>query len=153
MAARLDTVCRQICNLSDWRISNLQLQKILYLAQMYYMGRNNSRRLVDTFFEAWDYGPVAPDLYHKVKLFGSDPVEDIFYQARVFRDDDDRKLVLDEVCADLLKRTPGELVDLTHWEDGAWARHYRPGVKRIPIPDSDIYREYNDRVRRFGSAA
>jgi uncharacterized phage-associated protein len=153
MPARLDTVSKLICERSDWRISNLQLQKILYMAQMYYMGLNNGRRLVDARFEAWDYGPVVPELYHKVKIFGSDPVGDVFYEARVFRPDDDRKIALDEVCDDLLKKRPGELVDLTHWEHGAWARHYIPGMKGITIPDTDIYREYNERVERFGAAA
>jgi uncharacterized phage-associated protein len=150
MPARLDTVSKYICERSGWRTSNLQLQKILYMAQMYYMGQHEGRRLVDTGFEAWDYGPVSPALYHRVKDFGSSPVQDVFTRARVFRDDDDRKAALDEVCAGLLKKRPGELVDLTHWEDGAWARHYLPGVKGIPIPDRDIYREYNDRVAAFG---
>lgn len=118
---------------------------------MYFMGKHEGLRLVDASFEAWDYGPVVPLLYHRVKAFGSDPVQDVFGDARVFRDDDDRKVALDEVCDDLLKRKPGELIDLTHWERGAWARHYIPGLKGIPIPDADIYREYNDRVRTFGS--
>jgi uncharacterized phage-associated protein len=149
MAARLDTVGKYICEKSGWRISNLQLQRILYMAQMYYMGQHEGRRLVDADFEAWDYGPVAPALYHRVKDFGSGPVQDVFMHARVFRDTDERKAALDEMCADLLKRRPGELVDLTHWKYGAWAKHYSPG-KGIPIPDADIYREYNDRVGKFG---
>jgi uncharacterized phage-associated protein len=151
MPARLDTVCQYICDKSGWRISNLQLQKILYMAQMYYMGQHEGRRLVDTDFEAWDYGPVSPALYHRVKDFGAGPVLDVFMHARVFRDGDNRKAALDEVGADLLKRRPGELVDLTHWENGAWAKHYIPGVRGIPIPDADIYREYNDRIAEFGT--
>lgn len=88
MAARLDTVAKFICEKGDWCLSNLKLQKILYMSQMYYMGKNNGARLVDTSFEAWDYGPVSPALYHRVKAFGSSPVQDIFYDARHFGKDD-----------------------------------------------------------------
>lgn len=151
MAARLDTVSQYICEKSGWRVTNLQLQKILYLSQMVYMGTHGGRRLVDAAFEAWDYGPVSPSLYHRVKAFGSDPISDVFPNARVFADDDDRKATLESICDDLLMRRPGELVQLSHWEGGAWAKHYIPGRRGIPIPDDDIFREYNDRIRVFGN--
>ena len=147
MVARLDTVARFICKKGGWKVSNLSLQKILYMAQLYYMGKNSGNKLVDTKFEAWDYGPVSPDLYHRAKIFGSSPVDDVFFNARVFSSDDPRKAILDEVCDDLLKMSPGELVNITHWEKGAWAKHYVPGTRGIPIPDQDIYREYKDRLK------
>ena len=53
-----------------WCVSNLKMQKILYLAHLDYMGKNNER-LVESSFEAWDYGPVQPELYHKLKRFGA----------------------------------------------------------------------------------
>ena len=36
--ARLDSVAKFICESGGWGVSNLQLQKIIYMAQMYYMG-------------------------------------------------------------------------------------------------------------------
>jgi uncharacterized phage-associated protein len=153
MAARLDSVCKYICERGGWRLSNLQLQKILYMAQMYFMGLNEGARLVDTRFEAWNYGPVSPTLYHKVKAFGSDPIKDVFFEARNFSKDDERRLVLNEVCDDLLSKRPGELVNITHWDSGAWAKHYVPDARGIEIPDKDIFREYRDRVQQFGNKA
>jgi uncharacterized phage-associated protein len=146
MTARLDSVCKYICERGSWRVSNLQLQKLLYMAQMVYMGRNEGARLVDTNFQAWDYGPVSPELYSKARSFGASPVEDVFPNARVFNAGDSRRVVLDEVCDALLKLSPGQLVEMTHWEKGAWAKHYVPGAKYIPIPDPDIAREYADRI-------
>lgn len=62
----------------DWSISNLEMQKILYIAHMYYMGKFGAR-LISTPFEAWDYGPVHPELYHKLKRFGARKVRDVFW--------------------------------------------------------------------------
>jgi len=147
MAARLDSVCKFICERGDWKVTNLQLQKILYLAQMVYMGQNDGRRLADASFEAWDYGPVEPSVYRKVRMFGAGAIQDVFHEARPFKDTDDRKALLVQICDDLLPRKAGELVEITHWKDGAWARHYESGIRGIPIPDADIAAEYNDRIR------
>jgi uncharacterized phage-associated protein len=150
MTARLDSVCKFICEQGDWKVSNLRLQKILYMAQMYHMGLNDGARLVDSEFQAWDYGPVCPSLYRRAKAFGSSPLRDIFFEARGFRDGDPRKKLLVDVCKDLLKKPPGALVEITHWEEGAWAKNYVPKVLGVPIPDEDIVQEYHDRVKRLG---
>ncbi len=146
MAARLESVAKFICERGRWRVTNLQLQKLIYMAQMMYLGRHGAR-LADADFEAWDYGPVEPELYHKVKMFGSEPIEDVFLHARRFADDDPRRKTLIEVCDSLLRKRPGELVDITHWSGGAWAKHYVPGSRGISIPDRDITREYRDRLK------
>lgn len=148
MAARLDSVCRYICEKGGWKVSNLQLQKILYMAQMVHMGRNAGSRLVDADFEAWDYGPVEPSLYRKVRKFGAGAIQNVFTEARRFKQDDPRRAVLDEVCDVLLKKSPGALVNITHWQGGAWAKHYVPGHLGISIPDEDIAAEYRDRIER-----
>lgn len=148
MAARLDSVCKYICDRGGWKVTNLQLQKLLYMAQMLHMGRFDGARLVEANFEAWDYGPVAPSLYHKVKMFGDTPIDDVFLAARPFKDDDHRRPIMDEVCDKLLSKRPGELVDITHWSEGAWAKNYVPGARGIPIPDDDIASEYHARLSR-----
>jgi uncharacterized phage-associated protein len=77
------------------------------MAQMYHMGRNRGARLVDTDFEAWDYGPVSPALYRKARMFGASPIQDVFYEARKFKDDDQRRKDLEQVCNELLPLRPG----------------------------------------------
>ncbi len=145
MTARLDSVCKVICQEGGWKVSNLQLQKILYVSQMLYMGQNDGKRLVDANFEAWDYGPVEPSLYRKVRMFGGRPIEDVFYEARPFKDDDTRLAFIKDGCAALLPLRPGQLVDITHWSKGAWANNYVPGIRGIKIPDQDIIAEYRKR--------
>lgn len=145
MAARLDTVAKFVCEQSGWQISNLSLQKMLYLAQVEYHGEHAGERIVDTAFEAWNLGPVSPELYRKVKIFGADSVRDVFYDARRFREDDIRRSKLVDVCQRYLGKTPGELVKITHWDFGAWASKYEPNVRGIQITDADIAREYRNR--------
>lgn len=152
MAARLDSVAKYVCEAGDWRVTNLQLQKIMYLAQMLYMGDHDGERLFDGSFEAWDYGPVEPTLYRKVKRFGADPIEDVFWNAREFADKSLRLAFLEDACPQLLKYSPRELVGITHWDGGAWAGLYEPGARGISIPDEAILAEYRARTREEKTA-
>lgn len=54
-------------------ITPLKLQKLLYYAHGYYSGAYGSP-LIDEAFEAWQYGPVAPSIYHEFKEFGNEPI-------------------------------------------------------------------------------
>lgn len=145
-AARLDSVAKFICEKGRWQVSNLQLQKLIYLSQMMHMGKHNGARLVEADFQAWDYGPVIPQLYSKVRMFGAGPIKDVFFTARPFKQDDVRRQTLDRVCGQLLSFKPAQLVDMTHFPQGAWAKHYVPGVRGITIPDEDIRAEYQLRL-------
>lgn len=146
MTARLDSVCKFICEQGDWEVSNLQLQKILYMAHMYYMGRHGGALLTSAKFQAWDYGPVEPSVYKKVRMFGSGPIQDVFYEARAFKENDERRIDLKEVCDALLPMRAGALVDITHWPNGAWAKNYVAGLRAIEIPNCDIIDEYRARI-------
>ena len=144
-AARSDSVCKFICELGDWTVSNLQLQKVLYIAQMCYLGVKGER-LTEVGFEAWDYGPVAPKVYNQVRMFGSHAIKNVFYSALPFAEDSERKQMISDVCRDLLPLRPGALVEITHWEGGAWAKTYVPGQKGLRIADSAIIDEYKARI-------
>lgn len=146
MAARSDSVCRFICETGDWRITNLQLQKILYIAQMAYLGIEGER-LADLSFEAWDHGPVAPRVYRQVRMFGAAPIGDVFSDARPFAANSKRKEMLTNACRDLIPLRPGQLVEITHWDGGAWAACYEPRAKGTRIPDQAIIREYKARIK------
>jgi uncharacterized phage-associated protein len=139
------SAARRVCERSNWRVTNLALQKILYLSHMIYMGSGDGSRLIDGRFEAWDYGPVEPDIYHKVKFLGDQPIPDVFFGCQNL-DGTKEAETLDDVGKFLLMKSPGELVAMTHWKNGAWAKNYRPGVHGIVIPDRDIIAEYHARV-------
>ena len=73
MTITAQSAASRACCRSGWSLSNLELQKILYVGQMLYLGRYNEP-LVNEVFEAWDYGPVLPTIYHSAKMFGRSPV-------------------------------------------------------------------------------
>ncbi len=130
---------------SDWALSNLPLNKILYLAHMISLGKYGVP-LVSENFEAWDYGPVLPTVYHEAKVFGSDPIRDIFFGVPSAEPASEARDLIASVVDATKNKTPGELVAFTHWENGAWAKYYRPGVRGIVIPNDDILEEYRERT-------
>ncbi len=129
---------------AHWKLSNLQIHKILYLADMNFVGQTGSR-LIDEFFEAWDYGPVVPSLYHSMKIFGAKPVTDIFWNSISITGSAEAK-ILDRALAALKEKSAGQLVENTHWSGGAWAKNYRPGARGIKIPTKDMIDEYRART-------
>jgi len=139
------SAAKKVCELRNWRASNLEIQKILYLAHLMALGRSNGAQgLVSEKFQAWDYGPVLPGLYHRAKAFGSGPVQNVFqiYQLPTGA----QAAIIEETVKALAGKSAGELVAITHWEKGAWAKNYVPGATGIVIPDTDILDEYRLRV-------
>lgn len=134
-----------ICRQSGWTTTQLAVQKILYLAHMVHLGRHHVP-LVHGQFQAWDYGPVHPVLYRRVKAFGAKPIPNVFHGRPDVPEQEAN--TLREACSELLDKTPAQLVRNTHWPDGAWAACYVPGARNVPIPNSAIIDEYEKRVGR-----
>lgn len=138
------SVAKKMGEVSGWKLTHLAMQKLCYIAHMAYLGEHDGEPLVFGNFEAWEYGPVHPQLYHALKNSGKKPVrKDVFAAVRVPEDPQISKLI-EEVVNTLSDSTP-RLVAITHWPKGAWSEHYVPGVKGIVIPNEDILREYEAR--------
>ena len=131
---------------SGWSLSNLEMQKLLYLSHMIHLGTND-KPLVSGHFEAWDLGPVHPVLYHKAKVFGARPVSNIFHSVPDPEDGTEEFATLDSTMNGLSRLSGTQLVSITHWDCGAWAQNYIPGGRGIVIPNSDIKNEYQLRVK------
>lgn len=146
-ALSANDVARQVCAMGDWEVTNLALQKMLYMLEMVYMGNHNGERLLQNDFEAWDLGPVIPEIYHRTKMFGSEPIRsDVFYSARKITDPNQIRVLEDNVPW-LLTKSPSQLVRITHWKDGAWAKNYNQSRRNARIPPLDILQEFRDRQR------
>ena len=144
MAVSVLSAAKRLAKKSRWSLSNLELQKILYLAHMIHLGQTGEP-LVKGYFEAWNYGPVHPVLYHHAKVFGADPVKNIFHGNEDLEDDDRHSKSIDAIYHALENFRPGQLVALTHRKNGAWERVYIPGKSHCRIKNEDILSEYNDR--------
>ncbi|GBR56461.1 hypothetical protein GCM10007872_20200 [Gluconobacter sphaericus NBRC 12467] len=140
-------LARAMCEARDWGISNLALQKSIYIADMVHMGRHGTP-ITSEKFEAWDYGPVLPSVYGRARIFGNSPVEDIF--PDVGRLEGEALSVVREVAAFVSKFTPGQLVNMTHSPEGAWAKYYKPGYMHLFIPKEAEADEFRRRRAKEG---
>ena len=98
-------------------ISNMKIQKLLYYAQGIYLAIANEP-LFDDPIEAWRFGPVVPDVYHRFKTHGfeSVPVPQDF-DATVFSAD--QRSILDEVNEAYGQFSAWKLRDMTH-DEAPW---------------------------------
>lgn len=137
---------KYLARLSGYRVTNLQLQKLLYLADMVYTGSRGERLLAGDF-EAWDYGPVLPEVYHACKYRGSKPVtENTFLMVPDLDENTEEARILRQTWERMKDKTPGQLVRNTHWCKGAWSKRYVPGARGIRITTEDMLEEYRNRV-------
>lgn len=145
MTASIMQVARTLGQLSGWSLSNLEMQKIGFIAEMLHLGRTGAP-LINEQWQAWDYGPVQPDLYHQAKVFGADPVKDIFFSTFLQSGSSHEKAVIDAYTA-MKDLRPGQMVNITHQKNGAWATHYVPGKKGRVIPKAAIAAEYGTLIQ------
>lgn len=124
------------CTSEKKYISNLQLQKILYYIQRYYLKKKNIP-LFKEQFQAWQFGPVIPQVYYEYCGSGAMP---IFERYEVDIDEDVRKDI-DPIIEKKRKMKPWQLVEETHKNGGAWDNVYRQGVgNKCIIPNEFIER-------------
>jgi len=143
MGKRSMQAAKTIADLLEFGTSNLRLQKLLYLSHMVHLGKTG-KPLIDGRFEAWDLGPVEPDIYHLLKAYGADTIKDVFPYESFAEDSTERQTVSGIVSA-FRDKTSWQLVGLTHEDGGAWAKNYRADVYGVEISERDILQEYRDR--------
>lgn len=95
-------------------LTNLKLQKLLFYTQVFAIKRTGNV-LFDDAIEAWDYGPVVPDVYREYKSYGRN-VLDILNPNLLF-EPADKKIIIDEVIKDKGRFTGITLMEMTHQLD------------------------------------
>lgn len=147
-------VARYIINYGskhECNISNLRLQKILYFVQVtFYMIKGEPCFNED--IEAWDFGPVVPEVYHEYKRYGRNEIphigEYIDFSKGVWEatemvynediiDERDRDLI-NEVIDSARQYSTNELVEITHdqspWKD-AYIRGWNNTISKESIKE------------------
>lgn len=113
-------------------ISNLQLQKLLYLVQKESIVINDEPIFVDEI-EAWRFGPAVPNVFFHFSGFGAMPIIMEYVVDEI--DDDDRELI-DDVVDRKKMLHPWDYLDEICGEGGAWCRVWDGGSedrKVIPV--------------------
>lgn len=122
------------CNSQNRTISNLKLQKIMYFVQAEFLVSKNQPCFAEEI-EAWDFGPVIPEVYREYKIFGSAniPVVRRIERPLVLSEEDQELIngIVDE-CA---QYSASALVEITH-NQSPWLDAYAPGFNNIISKDS-----------------
>lgn len=152
-------VARHIINKSNadgCPLSNLKLQKVLYFIQADFLV--NTKEHLPCFenrIEAWDFGPVIPDVYHEFKRYGSswiptvetymDFSDGIWNSNRIeYRDNvitrEDKERI-DAMVDECRRYSATQLVKITH-NQKPWKNAYRRGYN-MEITIEAIKEYYN----------
>lgn len=142
-------------------LSNMKLQKLLYFAQGHSLSLRGTPLISDEV-QAWDYGPVYPEVYHAFKHFGAQsiqkPLAHPFFNPDAGGSDPwaspkapEDRMFLHAVWNAYSDKSALQLSEMSHAPGGPWelARKSSPGARHVVIPKESIA-EYFKRLGRKG---
>ena len=116
-----------------------------------------TQKLVNEDVEAWQYGPVFPQLYYALRRFGGDAIPHLTYcntelNEMVVKERlsfiknilGSNTEVIDMVLNTYGKLSGNDLIRRTHRKGTPWKKYYRKGSYGITIPDYEIKQHYWD---------
>jgi uncharacterized phage-associated protein len=136
------------CHQQSFSVSNLKLQKLLYFVQAYALAEFDEPAFDDRI-EAWEYGPVVPNVYQFFKIYGPNPIPLKHYFSDI--DKPERELLteniltaISSILTQLGKVNAFSLVDLSHEEGSPWHSVYKPLISGAEIPNALIKEYYSE---------
>lgn len=142
-------------------LTNMSLNKIAYFAHAASLA-HYGRPLVDSPFEAWQYGPVHPQLYRQLKRFKDQPVTgrltrvdletggDVPYEVRLSQEEKD---LIDRITVFYGVMPAGRLVEISHEPGAPWDQVWAAGEKEarpgMIISDAATESFYKAKFARF----
>lgn len=148
-ALPVGAVARYLQELADsdgQLMTPLKLMKMVYLCHGWSLGLLD-RDLIREEVEAWQYGPVIPDLYHITKGFRSSPVPVNSLPAAGLAEDQMR--LIKSVYNTYKKFSGTQLSALTHKVGTPWHKTWSDGKGRNKtIPTSEIRDHFKELAER-----
>lgn len=120
-------------------ISNLQLQKILYYIQKYFL-QEKKYALFSDDMEAWQFGPVVSEIYWRYCGFGSSEIFEVNDSKVTFENDE--KKSIDSILEEKRAMKPWDLVGDTHKEGKPWSIIYRNGRGNKQVIPKGVIAQY-----------
>lgn len=121
------------CVNADNPISNLQLQKILYYIQLEFS--HNGRQAFGDAIEAWQFGPVVPNVYYYFCGYGAMPITNTYYGVSIESDDE---CIINPIVDKKSRLNPWDMVEETHKANGAWDQVYKNGKGNKQVIPFDL---------------
>ena len=116
-------------------MTNLRVNKLLYFAQAWNLVRNN-KPLFEDEIQAWQYGPVVPNVYHTFKPCGRERIASTSDDYSFSRLSCEEIMLLIDVMREYGRFSSPALVDMTHEAGSPWARVYDPNHNNSITNDS-----------------
>ncbi len=120
------------CTSMGTPVNNLQLQKILYYLQVYYLRKGNS--LFDADFYAWQHGPVVPEVYYMFSGYGASNIQYV-YSTEL---DQETQAAITPIIEKLRLLDPWTLVRMTHRESQPWDRVFNGKIDPTGLMDKRL---------------
>lgn len=133
-------------------VSNLKVQKMVYIAHGYHLGFFNKPLFYEQV-KAWTFGPVIPELYEELRHYGKTPITACLVNSNpgpiVDKGDVLTKELLEKVWDGYKKASAGQLVSLTHQSGTPWHTTFVLRGNEFMVIDNDLIRHYyEDRIEK-----
>jgi uncharacterized phage-associated protein len=136
----------EIANEDDRSLTPLELMKLTYLSHGWHLAFLG-KPLISEDVEAWQYGPVYPDLYHAIKQYRASPVQsvqengfELFGRQEI---DANTDKLLRSVFTTYKRFNGVQLSALTHKSGTPWDQAWNKG-KNTKIPDQIIQSHFSE---------
>lgn len=121
----------------DDQMTNLKVNKLLYYAQGTVLARTG-KPLFSNDIEAWTFGPVIPEVYHRYKVCGRNPIESDEDVDRSCFTEDEFEALLD-VMREFGQYTGSALVSLTHQAGTPWSNAFSSNQQIVNREEIQTY--------------
>lgn len=145
-AAEVANVFIELAQRDSVFLSNMRLQKLVYIAYGYCLAILG-RPLFDDEIQAWEYGPVIPDLYHQLKKFGAGEVTEFIPEVGGIPGDGSERQIIENVWQAYSGFSALELSGITHNEGTPWSVAWKEGKPHVAIPNHLIQPHYEKLYR------
>jgi uncharacterized phage-associated protein len=165
---RLNSVVKKTLAVANWFIlkgidvghpkTQMEIHKLVFFTQALSLASTDNE-IFSSDFEAWEYGPVCPDLYYHTKKWGRKPLSypimipdqvSLKPVVPVISDGDEQTLKFLSNTWNIFGNKPAfELSNRSHQEGDPWAEIYRNGSgKGQIIPKKLIAEKYKKNLRK-----
>lgn len=101
------------CKENGYSISNLKLQKLLYFVQAQFLITIGKPAFLEKI-EAWDFGPVVPEVYQYFKVWGSSELPLFLAKNAKTKIHERDQRIMDEILGECAQHSASFLVQITH---------------------------------------
>lgn len=123
-------LAKYILKKSSKDLSNLELQKTLYFAELDYI-KEFDKHLISDDFEAWQYGPVAREVYVEYRNYSANSI-DKPEKETISKELNEKELkIINQSIEKCNKESYWNLVKKSHREGGAWDKSFKEDKKEI----------------------